>query len=205
MIRINLLPVRISRRQEAVKRELILGGIGLAFLFAICLVLYLLVAASNNEVRAQNVQLEKDLENLKAIVARVDEIEKFNQELRRKLSVIEKLQENKVGPVHLLDELSSSTPEKLYLRSLQERQKKITLVGSAASNEVISQFLINLEKSVWFDEVYLMSIDQEEVGGFNLKSFQITARMVVPSNNTAGRNQEAASGDPKKGRKASEG
>ena len=185
MIRINLLPVKVSRRQEAVKRELAVGGIALAIIALFCAVFYVLLAAKVNEVRADNTRLERDLENLKAIVARVDEIEKFNEELRRKLSVIEGLRTNKVGPVHMLDELSAATPEKLYLRSLKERQKTMRIEGYAASNELISQFLINLEKSEWFDEVFLVGIDQDQVNGINLKSFEITARMSVPASMSA--------------------
>lgn len=192
MIRINLLPVKVSRRQEAVKRELLLGGIGLVGVLIVCVLLQLLLVAKVNEVRSANAAIEKDLENLKAIVARVDEIEKFNQELRRKLAVIEELQANKIGPVHLLDELSAATPEKLYLRNLSEKQKKLNITGYASSNEVISQFLINLEKSEWFDEVFLISIDQQDVEGFNLKSFEITARMVVPSIGDAEEKKDAA-------------
>lgn len=179
MIRINLLPVRVSRRQEAVKKDLIIGGLGLAVVLLICAVLYILLAAQVNEVAAENSRLQKDLENLKAIVARVDEIEKINQELERKLAVIDDLSRNKVGPVHLLDELSTATPEKLYLKSLREKAKKITIQGYAASPEVISQFLTNLEKSEWFDDVFLMNIEEQAIGTFKLKFFEITARMVV--------------------------
>lgn len=181
MIKVNLLPVRVSRRQEAVKKELVLGGIGLALVLLLCTVLYVLLAANVNDVRAENSRLEKDLENLKAIVARVDEIEKFNEELKRKLAVIDELRANKVGPVHLLDELSNATPEKLYLRSMKEKQRKITLSGLASSNEVIAQFLQNLEKSDWFDEVYLNGIAQQNIGGLNLKEFEVTARLVAPA------------------------
>ena len=115
------------------------------------------------------------------MVARVDEVEKINDELRRKLSVIGGLQASKTGPVHMLDELSAASPEKLYLTTLEEENGRLSLEGQAASNEVISQFLINLEKSDWFDDVYLISIDQQSVGEFNLKNFQVSARVIVPT------------------------
>jgi type IV pilus assembly protein PilN len=180
MIRINLLPARQSRRQEAIRRELLLLAIGGGAVLFLCATLFILVLARVNEVKSENAQLEKDLENLKTVVARVDEVERINQELKKKLAVIAELQKKRVGPVHLLDELAEATPEKLYLKSLKEKDRKIDLAGYAASNEVISQFLINLEKSDWFDDVYLLGINQETQNGFNLKGFQITARMVVP-------------------------
>jgi type IV pilus assembly protein PilN len=181
MIRINLLPVRQSRRQEAAKRELILLGVGAGLVLFVCAVLYILVLARVNEVRSDTARVERQLEELRAMAAKVDELSKVNEELKRKLAIIDELQKNRVGPVHLLDEVSAATPEKLYLTSLKERDGKVNLAGYAASNEIISQFLINLEKSPWFDEVILIIIEQQKKDGLNLRSFQITARIVVPS------------------------
>ena len=87
---------------------------------------------------------------------------------------------NKHGPVHLLDELSNATPEKLTLTGLQEQKRNLSITGMAVSNEVISQFLSNMEQSDWFDDVYLIEIDQDEQNGYKLKTFSITARLIVP-------------------------
>ncbi len=181
MIRINLLPVRTSRRLEAVKQELILGGIGVGLLAILCGVVFMFQSAQANELRRANARLQEDLDNLRLIVARVDEVEKINDELRRKLSVIGNLQASKTGPVHMLDELSAATPEKLYVTDLDEQAGRLRLSGNAASNEVISQFLINLEKTNWFEDVYLISIDQLQVNEYDLKNFEVSARVVVPS------------------------
>ena len=181
MIRINLLPVRTSRRLEAVRQELILGGIGIGLLVLLCGVVFMFQSAQANELRRTNARLQEDLDNLRLIVARVDEVEKINDELRRKLSVIGNLQASKTGPVHMLDELSAATPEKLYVTNLVEESGRLILAGNAASNEVISQFLINLEKTNWFEDVYLISIDQVQINEYDLKNFEISARVVVPT------------------------
>lgn len=181
MIRINLLPVRTSRRLEAVKQELILGGIGIGLLAILCGVVFMFQSAQANELRRANARLQEDLDKLRLVVARVDEVEKINDELRRKLSVIGNLQASKTGPVHMLDELSAATPEKLYVTTLNELAGSLRLAGNAASNEVISQFLINLEKTNWFEDVYLISIDQVQVNEYDLKNFEVSARVIVPS------------------------
>ena len=181
MIRINLLPVRTSRRLEAVRQELILGGLGIGLLVILCGVVFMYQSAQANELRRANARLQEDLDNLVIIVSRVDEVEKINDELRRKLSVIGNLQASKTGPVHMLDELSAATPEKLYVTIVNEQAGRLRLAGNAASNEVISQFLINLEKTNWFEDVYLISIDQVQVNEYDLKNFEVSARVVVPS------------------------
>ncbi|MBN1336336.1 MAG: PilN domain-containing protein [Deltaproteobacteria bacterium] len=180
MIRVNLLPVRTSRRLEAVHREVRLALVGAAILVLACVAVFIWQTATANDLHAENARLQKDLETLKIAVARVDEVEKMNAELRRKLDVIAELQANKVGPVHLLDELVSATPEKLSITSLKQDAVRVALLGDAASNEVISQFLVNLEKSAWLDEVYLVSIDQDRQGAYTHKTFQISARLVIP-------------------------
>lgn len=180
MIKINLLPVKATRRQDAVKRELVLGGLGMVVLLMVCGVAYVIVGARVADLKAQNAQLNKDIDNLKAIVARVDEVDKLKQDLQKKLDVISGLKANKQGPVRMLDELSNATPEKLQLTDLSETNKKLTLTGLAVSNEVISQFLSNLERSDWFTDVYLVGIDQVEEEGYKLKEFTVTARAVIP-------------------------
>lgn len=181
MIKINLLPVKATRRQDAVKRELVLGGVGMVGLLAVCGVAYVIVGARVSDLKAENAQLNKDIDNLKAIVARVDEVDKLKQDLQKKLDVIGQLKANKQGPVRMLDELSDATPEKLQLTGLKENNRQLNLVGLAVSNEVISQFLSNLERSDWFTDVYLVGIDQVEEEGYKLKEFQVTARAIIPS------------------------
>ena len=97
----------------------------------------------------------------------------------------------------MLDEISNATPEKLTLTSLREERRRLSIQGYAVSNEVISQFLSNLEESEYFSEVYLNAIDQTEVGGVKLKEFSITAKLVVP-----GFDAEESSDDVKKGKRA---
>ena len=180
MIRINLLPVRISRRQEAVRNEMIFVGIGLGLMF---LVLGSLQAVSANRVatvKGQNNDLNKQIERTQEVVLEVEEAEKLKADLLKKLEVIKQLKANKAGPVHMLDQLSQATPEKLQLLGLDENRGRVQLTGIAVSNEVISQFLSNLEQSEYFSDVYLNAIDQVDQEGVKLKNFSITARLVVP-------------------------
>ena len=53
--------------------------------------------------------------------------------------------------------------------------------GLAVSNEIIAQFLSNLERSPWFTNVELDGIDQVDEDGYKLKRFVVTARVVVPA------------------------
>jgi len=205
MIRINLLPVRHSRRQEAVKNEIVVALIGLALICVAMSGMYLVVHGELSEARAQNRILQQGIDKTRQIVAEVDEQERISQDLNTKLRVIKRLKANRVGPVHMLDELSQATPEKLQLVSVEETDKKVSITGVAVTNEVISDFLGNLEKSDYFNEVYLNAIDQTESGGVKLKEFSISAKLVVPGLAELEAEEAAAKAKAEKGQKGKRG
>lgn len=185
MIRINLLPVKISRRQEAVRSELMLAGVATGVLVAIMAAAFISVQSRVNTVRAENAALQEEIRRVEEIAKEVQQSEELKAELQRKLGVIKKLKASKSGPVHMMDELSLATPEKLQLQQLDEQGKRLQLSGVAVSNEVISQFLTNLEQSEYFDDVFLNAIDQVDEEGVKLKNFSISARLVVPGTEAA--------------------
>lgn len=200
MIRINLLPVRHSRRQEAVINEMVLAGVGLSIICIAMFGMYAVVSSELGEARDFNRNLQSQIDKTKKIVAEVDEQERISKDLNTKLKVIKKLKANRVGPVHMLDELSQATPEKLQLKLVEEVGGKVAITGVAVTNEVISDFLGNLEKSDYFAEVYLNAIDQTEASGVKLKEFSISSRLVVPGVEDEEEEDQAESKD-KKGKK----
>lgn len=179
MIRINLLPVKTSRRQEEVRNEMVLTALVAAVVALGVVVVIVIQGARVNALQAENAKLQRDIEHKEEILREVEEMEKMQAELEKKLAVIAQLKQNKTGPVMMLDQLSQATPEKLQLLSLDEKGGKVEFTGVAVSNEVISQFLSNLEKSPRFTDVFLNSIDQVEENGVKLKNFSISARLIT--------------------------
>lgn len=91
--------------------------------------------------------------------------------------MIESLKKGKAGPVKMLDELSSVTPEKLWLVSFKEQGRNINIEGTAISNEVIAQFMTDMEKSSNFKDIELVVTEQIEQGGMKLKKFSLTGKL----------------------------
>ena len=176
---INLLPKRHTRRQEAMRKEINKAGAGLLL---VCFLLGLIhfyymntesaVAASNNHLQGQISQNQQDVD-------RVEALEKEKAALREKLEAIDRLKLEKVGPVHMLDDLSTACPEKLQVLELSENQGVIKLEGISATNQQISKFLSNLDDSDYFADVNLNSIEADDKNGVQVKAFSITARFVV--------------------------
>ena len=183
MIRINLLPVRQARKLEAARQELVMAlAIGALVLFG-SLGGWVFTKAQLSNVDAQNAQLQAEIDSLAADVKKVDEMEKFREELERKLNVISELRDRKNGPVRMIDELSMATPERLQLTQLEEQGGNIKIQGLSVSNEIISQFLRALDASPYFDNVYLENIEakaEQKDSPVPVKSFALSARLVTP-------------------------
>jgi type IV pilus assembly protein PilN len=181
MIRINLLPVRAAKKKEAVQRHLALFAIGLVLVLGAFLVMYKIKDNALAGVEQQNSRLEAEIANLKKIIGEVEVYKEQEVLLEKKLEVIRTLKANKIGPVHMLDQLATRIPEKLWLSTLQESSKKVTLKGVSINNEVIATFMSRMEESDYFAEVYLVSIQARPEGDLKLKEFTITSKLIIPS------------------------
>lgn len=190
MIRINLRPIRISKRQEAVRRELIVGGVGLFAMLVVVYAFYAMLGGEVDRVKGENASMKQELDQLSKTVKRVEEVDALKVDLETKLGVISTLKARKAGPVHMLDEISTASPEKLTLTGLSEKDGRILLEGFALNHEIIAQFNSNLEMSDWFDEVFLIEIEEEETEGFRFQSFSIQGELVVPGQDTPLNDQE---------------
>jgi len=182
MIKINLLPIRQTRKTEALRRETVLAGLLGAVVVGGCLFIWAGLSIRVSSVSAENAALNSEIARLAEDVKKVDEMEKFKAELERKLEVIAALRAKKTGPAHMMDELALSAPEKLQLTLISEHNGAVELDGLAVSNEVISQFLRSLEASEYFEQVYLKNIEafeaKDKSASVMLKQFALTARLV---------------------------
>ncbi len=186
MIRINLLPVRATRKQEAVRRHLILFVAGLAVVLLVGFGLYQAKNSDYKQVAERNARLQREINDLTKIIGEVEVFKEQQALLNKKLEVIRRLKANKTGPVHMLDELATHIPDKLWLEQIDEAQQRATLKGVSINNEVIATFMSRLEESPYFAEVYLVSIERTKKEDLKLKNFTITARLVVPGFDNGG-------------------
>ncbi|MBM4391509.1 MAG: PilN domain-containing protein [Deltaproteobacteria bacterium] len=202
MIRINLLPVRQTRKLESLRREIALAGVLGATVVIGCLFVWAVLGIRATSVKSENEKLDGEIAKLAEDVKRVDEMEKYKAELQRKLEVIDGLRAKKSGPAHMLEELALAAPEKLQLSGVVESGGAITVEGSAVSNEIISQFLRALEASDYFEAVYLQNIEaksgdsakKQSTASVVVKEFALTARLVNPELKTVTEPAPAAAG-----------
>ena len=151
-IRINLLPHREARRERQKKLFYAFTGvsfvIGLAVIGVVWMIFQGIIAdqqGRNDFIAAENRKLDVQI---KEIATLRQEIEV----LRARQKAVEDLQADRNEPVYLMDELARQTPEGIYLRTVKQEGRKVTINGWAASNERVSEYLRNLQNNSKFLE-----------------------------------------------------
>jgi len=175
MIRINLLPYREREKKEDITRQVVIIGITLVvFLIAIgSFQLYLTMSVSSLE---KNIKSQED--ELTRLTKTIGDIEKYKMNktvLERKLAIINNLEENRLAPVVMLDELSTLTPVKdVWLDKISEKGSDITLEGVARNNIEVAHFMRNLAAANFVKTVDLVSTKEREVSNMRLQAFVIS-------------------------------
>jgi type IV pilus assembly protein PilN len=177
MIRINLLPAEEAQRAAGRRQELALGTLALAVV-----VFGLVVAHTWQQARLTSAEhelkhLTMELAAIQAPYADVTRIEQQKQELRDKLRVIGQLEAKKVGPVRILADLSTATPDKLWLTEFADSGGNLKLSGIGVDEQTVADFLRRLATMPFFHGVDLDETSQVDQDGAKLKKFVIRANL----------------------------
>lgn len=145
MIRINLLPVRAAKKKETIRFQLTVAGL-FTFLVVAVSVLFFLSYRKDVTVLKTDIQAGKsELAQLKSKIGVLSKLKGQKRVLENKLKIVNKLEQARKGPVELFERLSNSMPEKAWLTSMVEKGNTLTLVGVAAYDDIIADFMRNLE------------------------------------------------------------
>jgi type IV pilus assembly protein PilN len=173
MIRINLLPVRATKKKEFTKQ--ILGVLGLIVLVStIANLIWWKQLSDDGEAIAKRVQsTQAEISQLEKTIGEVNSLQNQQKAIQDKLKALEGLKAGRVGPVKLMDELSSLIPVKVWLGSFSESGGAVALSGRAANYEELSVFSKKLKASRRFRDVVIRSASQ---GGDGIVTWEITCR-----------------------------
>jgi type IV pilus assembly protein PilN len=151
-VRINLLPHREAKRERRKKLFYALWGLsavaGGVLVLLVGTVLNGFIANQqerNDFIGNENRKLDAQIKEIASLRTEIDA-------LRARQRAVEDLQADRNQPVYLFDELTKQTPEGIYLRTIKQEDRKVSVTGWAASNERVSEFLRNLQNNGRFVE-----------------------------------------------------
>jgi len=184
MIRINLLPVRAAQKKEQLQSQIVILVLAVVATLAVCVFAYMAMSSRVEAARQDLQDKQSELNRLKSVIGEVRGFEAKKKELTAKLEVLDKLKANRIGPVRVLDELSRAIPERAWVESFSlDATGSIEIKGVGLKQEVVADFMRNLEASPYYQNIELVVIDQKESKGRTLEAFSI--RCVLESPNSA--------------------
>lgn len=172
MATINLLPWRDAYRQEK-KRELV--SILMLLLIFSAILGYLWVSFEQKQVSDQQARNQIFKNEIKALDAKVAEIDKLKQQrraLESKTEVIQGLQYKRPLVVYYFDEMVRAVPDGVYFKSLSRKEDLYSIKGVSESNSRVSTLMRNLDNSTFFNSPNLINVVKD--------SFELTVDTVVP-------------------------
>jgi len=175
MIRINLLPVVEDREIKG------MGGVVLSILVIVGLVvgLTMLDFWKSSQITSSKMRLaaiQKEVKSLESIKQQVEEFKTKNESLGRRIQLIQVLEENRDGPLYVLDALGKAIPERAWLDKVTENRFNATLEGVAWNEKTVAEFMRHLQASPYFVGVELKEIKTVEIRALPLKTFKIQTR-----------------------------
>jgi len=197
MIQINLLPVREAKRKADVKQNVL--ELVFVLIIAAAVIGWLHTDLSEKTETAQNriAQMEADIEKFKPQLDQVAAFRAKKAEVQQKIDVIAGLDRARKGPVRLMDELATHTPERLWLESVTTKGTSIEITGQSLDNELVAVFLGSLGDSPYFSNVDLNSTELGTgLEGIQVVKFKIQATMNEPGAAQAAPGGKAAPAAP---------
>ena len=188
MIRINLLAVE----RERTKKKFVLTeahrvtiGASLILLGTALGIGWWFWSLQQHSVRLDEelARAENETRQVRSVLEQVRKFESQKAMLQQRVSLIEQLRQGQSVPVHMLDQISKSLPERLWLNEMTQAGADISMSGMTDSLSAVSDFVANLESTPWFRkpvEIVDSQMTSDQKAG-DLVRFQIKAQFADPS------------------------
>jgi type IV pilus assembly protein PilN len=194
MIRINL----IAADRDRARRRAFGSGFGLEAtqqkVTLACSLILLLTALGvgswywslklqSNRIEDAIVTSQKETARLRTLIQQVQVYEARREQLQLRVSLIEELRKGREGPVHMLDEISRSVPDLLWLTEVKQQGADLTITGKCMSLTALSDFADNLKLTGYFKPVEILESQADTApqgGGPVPNKFSIKATFVTP-------------------------
>ncbi len=90
---------------------------------------------------------------LRVVIARVQQAEQRRNQMEQRVALIEQLRKSQTAPVHLLDELSRSLPDSLWLTTMQQKGPDLTIEGRCLVLSAVPEFVSNMQATGYFSKL----------------------------------------------------
>ena len=178
MIRINLLSSREIEAELGRRQDVVVAVLGVGAALAICLAVFLYQVFRTTMLQREVSSLRAEIASIEGSAKEVAQLQTTIASLKQKVTVIENLSKKKVGPVRVMESLSASAPERLWVTEFKENAGNLTLNGMAVDNQTVADFLKALQATQYFKDVELVEAAQAQQDKLALKKFSVRSRLL---------------------------
>ncbi len=176
MIRINLLGEKVDRSGAYFFHGLALAASAVVSLL-LCVVVHSSVSTRLELANNQKLLLDNQLKKLREKTKKVEDLEKDKKLLSEKLTTIARLKAKKTGPVHLLDDITGSIPERSWLVAIKQKSDGLEFQGIALDPQTVSTFMTTLGASKWIQNVELVYSKQVVKQDVAIQEFSLLVKL----------------------------
>jgi type IV pilus assembly protein PilN len=197
MIKVNLLspekkevagaPEAGAFAEEEKEAKINVGAIVAAVLLTVGIIGFLYFSQSNTLDNKQKLLAEKRARKaqLDSVLKTLAQLEKTKKNLDRKVKVIGELKSRQTSTVRMMDEVSRALPDWVWLTKMSFSKGVVTLDGRALSNNLIADFINNLDSTGYFVNIRLKSSKRARRRGTEVYDFSISCQFVAPTSRKA--------------------
>jgi type IV pilus assembly protein PilN len=185
MIRINLLgQARPKAAKSAVPVEatmqVVMALVALAVAFTVLGIVYYQQNNQLNDTEKRITALKAEKASLEQVKQDVDRFEAQKSTLQQRIDVIETLQKNKSGGEDLLQMVANTVVrvDELWLTSMDRTGNAINLQGEAGSINAVANFITQMKRSGYFDNVEIKEAKENDVRP-GVETYQFTMSATI--------------------------
>ena len=173
MAHINLLPWRESLRQQQKQNYFAILFATAAISAALFWLIGQLFAQQIGHQHARNQYLETEIKQLDTLIGEIQKVKDSKAEIEKRMALIEQLQSSRnLAPI-LLDELVQVVPQGVSFDSMRRTDNNVLIDGISDSNNRLSEFIRNLERSEVFLPPELSSIVADTSASDAVSTFKL--------------------------------
>ncbi|MBE0506327.1 MAG: PilN domain-containing protein [Marinospirillum sp.] len=158
---INLRPWREEKRQQ---RQALFTQLCLLALVAGLLITALIWYSNNQSISAvkqENQLIKTQMTTLDQQIREVINLQRNHEQLLQRIQVIQKLQQDRPVTIEIMDQMTASLENGVYLTDIKRQSNQLTLTGLAQPPQVVPAWMRKLSQQPRFSEPVLRSLNTD--------------------------------------------
>lgn len=197
-VRINLLPHREQKRAARQQQFLLLAALALGIGVVLVAAGHTFISTKISGQEGRNAFLKAEISKLDKEIEEIKVLKEKTTALLERKKIVETLQANRSQVVHLLDQLVRQLPDGVYLKSVEQKENDVKLVGYAQSNARVATLMRNLDASEWLEAPNLVETKAVILNSLRVSEFTLNIKLSPPKQEEDdGKNKKPSSSNNK--------